>query len=59
MGARISNHTGKKLKKISVQFKKPLLLPNEVNGHITDSGEFKALSSNDDKEFVAGTFETH
>lgn len=61
MGSIISNHTNKKLKRIYVQFKKPLLLPNEVQNLISHTyeseGEFKSVSANGEKEFVSGRFE--
>ena len=59
MAAHIQNHTHKKLKKIYIQFKKPLLLPNEINGFIAndESGGFKVITPKKNKEILAGKVE--
>ena len=60
MASYISEYTNKKLKKIYVQFKSPLSLPNEINSFITNKdthGEFKVVSTKNDKEIIQGTFE--
>lgn len=61
MASQIINHTNKDLKKIYVQFKKPLLLPNEIQSFIAPkdekSGELKVISSKGHKVILDGTFE--
>lgn len=61
VGSQIKNSTNKNLKRLYVQFKKPLLLPNEIEHFISDysnnKGELKVISPKGNKEILTGSFE--